>query len=90
MDVNVISRQNCNFVYIIYSFFKCDIAECISLATGSTEVYVNLNMKHMCVSARGAKAHGCTNVTYMTPALRRNISAREEFERKSTELLKRI
>lgn len=68
----------------------CDIAECISLATGSTEVYVNLNMKHMCVSARGAKAHGCTNVTYMTPALRRNISAREEFERKSTELLKRI
>ena len=68
----------------------CDIAECISLATGSTEVYVNLNMKHGCVSARGAKAHGCTNVTYMTPALRRNTGAREEFERKAGELLKRM
>ena len=68
----------------------CDIAECISLATGSTEVYVNINMKHGCVSARGVKSHGCTNVTYMTKALRKNISARDEFERKASELLKRV
>lgn len=68
----------------------CDIAECVSLATGSKEVYVNLNMKHGCVSARGVRSHGCTNVTYMTDALRRNTGAREEFERKATELLKRV
>lgn len=68
----------------------CDIAECISLATGSTQVYVNINMKHGCVSARGVKAHGCTNVTYMTKELRKNISARDEFERKTVELLKRV
>lgn len=68
----------------------CDIAECVSLATGSKEVYVNLNMKHGCVSARGVHSHGCTNVTYMTETLRKNTSAREEFERKATELLKRV
>ena len=43
-----------------------DIAECISLATGSKSVYVNLTMKHGCVSARGAKSRGFTNVTYDT------------------------
>lgn len=66
-----------------------DIAECISLATGSKEVYVNLNMKHGCVSARGIRAEGATNVTFMTKALRNNVGAREEFERKASELILR-
>lgn len=63
-----------------------DIAEVISLATGSTQVYVNLNMKHGCVSARGVKAQSFTNVTFMTRDLRRNADARREFERKAQEL----
>ncbi|MBQ9900627.1 MAG: GTP cyclohydrolase I FolE [Acholeplasmatales bacterium] len=66
-----------------------DIAECISLATGSKEVYVNLNMKHGCVSARGVKAQGSTNVAFMTPTLRANKDAREEFERKASEIVAR-
>ena len=66
-----------------------DIAECISLATGSKEVYVNLNMKHGCVSARGVKAQGSTNVAFMTPTLRANKVAREEFERKASEIVDR-
>lgn len=66
-----------------------DIAECISLATGSKEVYVNLNMKHGCVSARGVKAQGATNVTFMTKTLRKNIEARQEFERKASEIVAR-
>lgn len=66
-----------------------DIAECISLATGSTEVYVNLNMKHGCVSARGVKASGSTNVTFMTQDLRNDKEARDEFERKAAELVTR-
>lgn len=63
-----------------------DIAECISLATGSKQVYVNLTMDHGCVSARGIKANSTTNVTFMTEDLRRNRDAREEFERKALEL----
>lgn len=66
-----------------------DIAECISLATGSTQVYVNLTMKHGCVSARGPKSRAFTNVAYMTPDLRRNSEARHEFERKASELVLR-
>ena len=66
-----------------------DIAECISLATGSEQVYVNLNMKHGCVSARGVKAQGSTNVTFMTKTLRKNIEARQEFERKASEIVAR-
>ena len=66
-----------------------DIAECISLATGSEQVYVNLNMKHGCVSARGVKAQGATNVTFMTKTLRKNIEARQEFERKASEIVAR-
>lgn len=66
-----------------------DIAECISLATGSKEVYVNLNMKHGCVSARGVKASGSTNVTFMTKDLRQDLEARSEFERKAAELVAR-
>lgn len=66
-----------------------DIAECISLATGSKEVYVNLTMKHGCVSARGVKADGTTNVTFMTKPLRSNINTRDEFERKACEMITR-
>lgn len=66
-----------------------DIAECISLATGSKEVYVNLNMKHGCVSARGIKSAGTTNVTYMTENLRKNKQACEKFERKALEIIER-
>lgn len=67
-----------------------DIAECISLATGSEEVYVNLNMKHGCVSARGVKASGSTNVTFMTKKLRKNPETRDEFERKAAEIINRL
>ena len=66
-----------------------DIAECISLATGSEEVYVNLTMKHGCVSARGVRADGNTNVTFMTKPLRKNINTRDEFERKAYEMISR-
>lgn len=40
-----------------------DIAECISIATESEDVYVNLVADHACVSARGAKSDGKTDVT---------------------------
>jgi len=66
-----------------------DIAECISLATGSKEVYVNLNMRHGCVSARGIKSRSFTNVTFITEDLRRNTEARREFEKKAEEMLHR-
>ena len=67
-----------------------DIAQCISLATGSDKVYVNLTMKHGCVSARGIKAQGLTNTTFMTKSLRHDVDVREEFERKATEIIARI
>lgn len=63
-----------------------DIAECIQLATGSTQVYVRSIMDHGCVSARGAKSSGVTDVTYMTPELRNNPEARKEIEGKVQEL----
>ena len=66
-----------------------DIAECISLATGSKDVYVNLNMNHGCVSARGIKANGTTNVTYMTETLRKNKEAIKKFESKAIEIIER-
>ena len=66
-----------------------DIAECISLATGSDKVYVNLNMKHGCVSAGGIKARSQTNVAFMTKELRKDVELRNEFERKASELISR-
>lgn len=59
-----------------------DIAECISLATGSDQVYVEAILDHGCVSARGAKASGVTETTYMSPALRENLEARHEIQNK--------
>lgn len=59
-----------------------DIAECISLATGSTQVYVEAIMDHGCVSARGVKSSGITETTYISPALRNNTQARMEIQNK--------
>lgn len=65
---------------------NADIAECIQLATGSTEVYVRSIMDHACVSARGARSSGITDVTYMTPKLRMDVETRKEIESKVQEL----
>lgn len=59
-----------------------DIAECISLATDSQDVYVNIICDHACVSARGAKSDGFTDVTYISGRFETNIPLREEVERK--------
>ena len=59
-----------------------DIAECISLATGSNDVYINIIGDHACVSARGAKSDGFTDVTYLKGRFETNIALREEVERK--------
>lgn len=63
-----------------------DIADCISLATGSDRVYVRSIMDHSCVSARGAKSSGLTDVTYISPRLRQDAEARKEIEGKVQEL----
>jgi len=63
-----------------------DIAECISLATGSAEVYVQLIMNHGCVSARGPKSQGKTDVTFLTETLKNNVNARREIETKIANL----
>ena len=63
-----------------------DIAECIQYSTGSNRVYVRLIMDHGCVSARGIKSSGVTDVTYITPELRKNSEARKELECKVQEL----
>ncbi len=60
-----------------------DIAECISIATGSKDVYVNIVANHACVSARGAKSNGFTDVTFLTGDFKTNIALRDEVERKS-------
>ena len=59
-----------------------DIAECISLATDSEDVYVNIVGDHACVSARGAKSDGFTDVTVLKGKFNTNIALREEVERK--------
>lgn len=59
-----------------------DIAECISLATGSKDVYVNLRGDHACVSARGAKSDGFTDVTVLKGEFETNTALRDEVERK--------
>lgn len=64
-----------------------DIAECIQIATGSDSVYVQIIMNHGCVSARGPKSQGKTDVTYLTKNLKRNIKARQEIETKIANLI---
>lgn len=59
-----------------------DIAECISLATGSKDVYVNIVADHACVSARGAKSDGITDVTCLRGKFLDNAVLRAEVERK--------
>lgn len=64
-----------------------DIAECIELATGSDKVYVRVIMDHCCVSMRGAKGEGVTDVTFMTPKLRNEFpELRKEIESKVQEI----
>lgn len=59
-----------------------DIAQCISIATGSPDVYVNITGDHACVSARGAKSDGFTDTTVLKGAFKENQALREEIERK--------
>ena len=59
-----------------------DIAECISLATGTNDVYVNIVGDHACVSARGAKSDGFTDVTFLGGKFKTNTELRDEIERK--------
>lgn len=59
-----------------------DIAECISLATNSRDVYVNIVADHACVSARGAKSDGITDVTSLRGDFITNEKLRDEVERK--------
>jgi GTP cyclohydrolase I len=59
-----------------------DIAECISLATESKDVYVNVVADHACVSARGAKSDGITDVTCLRGKFLEDEKLRAEVERK--------
>lgn len=59
-----------------------DIAECISLATESKDVYVNIIADHACVSARGAKSDGITDVTSLHGEFLQNSKLRAEVEAK--------
>lgn len=59
-----------------------DISECITLATGSKDIYVNIVGDHACVSARGTKSEGFTDVTSLKGEFQNNIELRNEVERK--------
>lgn len=59
-----------------------DVAECISLATGSPDVYVNVVADHACVSARGAKSNGVTDVTTLKGKFQTDERLRAEVVRK--------
>lgn len=63
-----------------------DIAECISLATGSEDVYVNITADHACVAARGAKSGGATDVTTLRGRFKTNRELREEIEGKTLQM----
>lgn len=63
-----------------------DISECIQLATGSEDVYVNIVADHACVSARGAKSDGITDVTSLHGKFISNDKLRDEVERKISAL----
>ena len=59
-----------------------DIAECIGMATGSDDIYVNIVADHACVSARGANAEGGTDTTLLRGRFKENAQLRAEIERK--------
>lgn len=61
-----------------------DIAECIQIATESPDVYVNIVADHACVSARGAKNQGKTDVTTLKGRFLTDSILRAEVERKIT------
>ena len=61
-----------------------DIAECISLATESKDIYVNIIADHACVSARGAKSDGLTDVTALRGRFTYDSKLRDEVERKAS------
>ena len=63
-----------------------NMAKCISIATGSNMVYVQIIMNHGCVSARGPKSEGATDVTYISDMLKLNPEARNEIETKISNL----
>lgn len=63
-----------------------DISECIQLATGSEDVYINIVADHACVSARGAKSDGITDVTSLHGKFISNDKLRDEVERKISAL----
>lgn len=60
-----------------------DIAECISLATSSNDIYINIVADHACVSARGAKNDGKTDVTALRGRFLTDDKLRSEVERKA-------
>lgn len=60
-----------------------DIAECIMLATGSPDVYVNITGDHACVAARGVKSSGITDVTVLKGRFLNDDKLRDEVERKA-------
>jgi GTP cyclohydrolase I len=51
-------------------------------ATGSKDVYVNIVADHACVSARGAKSDGITDVTTLKGRFLVDPHLRDEIERK--------
>ena len=55
-----------------------DIAECISLATESPDVYVNIIADHACVEARGARSSGGTSVTSLRGRFKGDSKLRAE------------
>lgn len=63
-----------------------DIAECISIATQSEDVFVNIVADHACVSARGAKNDGVTDVTALKGRFLVDQKLRDEIERKITRI----
>lgn len=67
---------------IIEKKLSKDIAECISLATGSGDIYVNIVADHACVAARGAKSEGLTDVTCLRGRFQNDEKLRAEVERK--------
>ena len=78
--------EMCAHRFQLQEKLNSDIAECITYATGADRVYVRTIMTHTCVSARGAKSSGLTDVTYISPRLRQDAEARKEIEGKVQEL----
>ena len=78
--------EMCAHRFQLQEKLNADIAEAIQCATGADRIYVRSIMNHTCVSARGAKSEGETDVTYISPRLRQDPEARKEIESKVQEL----